>query len=293
MSVSENKQGEGQMPEYKNHVLLDAAAKGFAIPAFNYSDFWEHGAIVQAAEEEGAIVYTASNMRVAGSIGIPYLGAIGRAAYEVSGEHIINHLDHSSSVDLCKQAIDNGYHSVMIDASMCSLEENIEKTREVVRYAHERGVVVEAEIGRILGRNVEGTFEGDDYLVQVEDAAAMAEETGVDSLAVGIGTAHGFYKEEPHINIERLKEVHARVKIPLVLHGGTGVPEDTVRECIANGMAKVNVGTLLHGCYVDTLRERMKTWEGTNISDLMEPVRDAIKEKVREWIRICGAQNRR
>ncbi len=280
------------MPAYNNHVLEDAAAAGFAIPAFNYSDIWEHAAIIQAAREEKAIVYTASNMRVAGSIGLPFLGAVGRAAYEVSGGCVINHLDHSNSVELCKQAIDNGYHSVMIDASMCSLEENIAKTREVVKYAHERGVVVEAEIGRILGRNVEGTFEGEDFLVQVKDAVALAEETGVDSLAVGIGTAHGFYKEEPRINIQRLKEVHASVRIPLVLHGGTGVPSETVRECIANGMAKVNVGTQLHGCYVDTLRERMKTWEGTNISDLMEPVRDAIKEKVREWIRVCNAQNR-
>ena len=280
------------MPEYNNHVIEAAAKEGYAIPAFNYSDIWEHGAIVQAAAEERAIVYTASNMRVAGSIGLPYLGAIGSAAYAVSGGHIFNHLDHSSSVELCKQAVDSGYHSVMIDASMCSLEENIAKTKEVVAYAHAHGVVVEAEIGRILGRNVEGTYEGDDYLVQVKDAVEMAEETGVDSLAVGIGTAHGFYKEEPRINLERLKEVHAHVSIPLVLHGGTGVPYDTVRACIANGMAKVNVGTLLHGCYVETLRERMETWDGTNISDRMEPVRDSIKEKVREWIRVCNANNR-
>ena len=280
------------MAEDNSRILLEADAAGYAIPAFNYSDIWEYEAIIQAAAEERAVVYTASNMRVAESIGLPYLGALGLTSYRETGGRVINHLDHSSSVELCKQAVDQGYHSVMIDASMCSLEENIAKTCEVVQYAHAHGVVVEAEIGRILGRNVEGTYTGDDFLVRVEDAVALAEATGVDSLAVGIGTAHGFYKEEPRINIRRLQEVNAAVSIPLVLHGGTGVPYETVRACIRNGMAKVNVGTLLHATYVETLRERMKSYEGTNISDLMEPVRDAIKEKVREWIRVCGAQGR-
>lgn len=274
--------------------LLSAAdAVGYAVPAFNYSDIWELEAILEAAEEERAPVYMASNMRVAHSLGLPYLGALGQKAYEESGGKVFNHLDHSTSVELCKQAVDCGYHSVMIDASALSLEENIAMTAEVVEYAHKRGVLVEAEIGRILGRNIEGTYEGQDFLVQVEDAIALAEKTGVDSLAVGIGTAHGFYKEEPQINIQRLQEVNAEVKIPLVLHGGTGVPADVVRACIKNGMAKVNVGTLLHATYIETLRSQMQTYSGTNISDLMEPVREAIKPKIKDWIQVCDAQNRR
>ena len=205
-----------------NHVLQTADREGYAVPAFNYSDIWEMEGIVEAAAEERATVYIASNMRVAETVGLPYLGAMGRTAYEQTGGHIINHLDHSSSVELCKQAVDCGYMSVMIDASMCPLEENIAKTREVVEYAHKYGVVVEAEIGRILGRNVEGTYEGDEYLVQVADAVRMAEETGVDSLAVGIGTAHGFYKEAPRINIQRLVEVNAAVCIQAAADlGGT------------------------------------------------------------------------
>lgn len=279
------------MSDVIRFLLAESDAKGCAIPAFNYSDIWEFGAILEAAKEANSPVYTATNMRVAYSIGLPYLGALGMSAYEQSEGKVRNHLDHSTSVELCKQAVDCGYHSVMIDASACSLEENIAQTAEVVEYAHRHGVVVEAEIGRVLGRNVEGTYLGDDYLVRVEDAVALAEKTGVDSLAVGIGTAHGFYKEKPNINIQRLQEVNAEVKIPLVLHGGTGVPYEIVRACIENGMAKVNVGTLLHATYVDTLRERMKTFEGTNISDLMEPVRDAIKDNIREWIHVCGSQN--
>ena len=129
-----------------NHVLQTADREGYAVPAFNYSDIWELEGIVEAAAEERATVYIASNMRVAETVGLPYLGAMGRTAYEQTGGHIINHLDHSSSVELCKQAVDCGYMSVMIDASMCPLEENIAKTREVVEYAHKYGVVVEAEI---------------------------------------------------------------------------------------------------------------------------------------------------
>lgn len=280
------------MRENENQILEYSDKNGYAIPAFNYSDIWEFEAILKAAEEERATVYTATNMRVAESIGIGYLGALGAKAYELSGGHVINHLDHSRSVTLCKEAVDAGYHSVMIDASMCSLEENIQKTSEVVAYAHKYGVVVEAEIGRILGRGVEGTFEGEDYLVQVADAVALAENTGVDSLAVGIGTAHGFYKEEPKVNIRRLQEVNAAIDIPLVLHGGTGVPYETVQACIKNGIAKVNVGTLLHATYIDELREQMSGYQGVNISELMEPVRAAIVPKVAEWIRACGAQNR-
>lgn len=277
---------------YNNHILNSADKDGFAVPAFNYSDIWELLAITEAAAEEKAPVYVATNMRVVETIGLKYLGAIGRTAYDLSGGHVINHLDHSSSVDLCKRAVDCGYMSVMIDASMCSLEENIRKTREVVEYAHQYGVVVEAEIGRILGRNVEGTYLGDDYLVCVEDAVRISAETGVDSLAVGIGTAHGFYAKEPHINIQRLQEVDKAVSIPLVLHGGTGVPSKTVQACISNGIAKVNVGTQLHATYLDALRKQMEPETAPNISNVMVPVKEAIKPVVRHWIHICKAENR-
>lgn len=272
--------------------LKDADEKNYAVPAFNYSDIWEFQAIVEAAQEERARVYAASNMRVADSIGLPFLGSWGRTAYDATNGCVCNHLDHSSSVELCKRAVDSGYMSVMIDASMDSLEENIRKTKEVVAYAHARGVLVEAEIGKILGRGEEGCCQDGDFLVRTEDAVRMAKETGVDSLAVGIGTAHGFYKEAPRINLQRLKEVNVAVSIPLVLHGGTGVPEETIQACIKNGMAKVNVGTQLHATYIDALRRSLQAYSGTSISDLMEPVREEIKAVVKRWIRICGASGR-
>lgn len=275
-----------------NYILHMADQSGFAVPAFNYSDIWEMLAIVETAATEKAPVYIATNMRVTETIGLKYLGAMGRVAYELSGGHVINHLDHSTSVDLCKRAVDAGYMSVMIDASMCSLEENIKRTREVVAYAHQYGVAVEAEIGRILGRNMEGTYLGDDFLVRVKDAVRISEETGVDSLAVGIGTAHGFYKKEPHINLQRLREVNEAVSIPLVLHGGTGVPAETVRNCIRGGIAKVNVGTQLHATYLEALRGQLKPETAPNVSDVMNAVKEAIRPVVRDWIYVCHAQNR-
>lgn len=280
------------MSGYNNRAIYLADSQEFAIPAFNYSDIWEMEAIVEAAAEERATVYIATNMRVAETLGLPYLGTMGRTAYDLTGGHIINHLDHSNSVDLCKQAIDCGYMSVMIDASMCSLEENIQKTREVVAYAHKYGVLVEAEIGHILGRNVEGTYTGNDYLVQVADAVRLAEETNVDSLAIGIGTAHGFYREEPKINIQRLIEVNNAVSIPLVLHGCTGVPAKTIQACIQNGMAKVNVGTHLHATYLEELRTQLDRATAPNISDVMNPIKAAIKPVVKNWIHVCKAENR-
>lgn len=284
-------EGSDVLKNYLN-ILRRAQEGKYAIPAFNYSDIWELEAILEAAAEERAEVYVASNMRTVNTLGIKYLGALGEKAYEHYEGHVLNHLDHSTSVDLCIQAIDNGYHSVMIDASMSSLEENIEKVRAVVKYAHEHEAIVEAEVGRILGRNEEGTYSGNDFLVQVPDAVKLVEETGVDSLAIGIGTQHGFYKETPNISIQRLKEVRTKVSIPLVLHGGTGVPYEIVRECIANGMAKVNIGTLLHATYLDKLRTEIGSYSGAAIADVMEPVRDAVKERVKELIRVCSANNR-
>lgn len=277
---------------YNDRAIYEADLKNYAIPAFNYSDIWEMEGIVEAAAEERATVYISTNMRVAETIGLPYLGALGRTAYDLTGGHIINHLDHSTSVDLCKKAVDCGYLSVMIDASMCSLEENIAKTREVVEYAHQYGVLVEAEVGRILGRNVEGTYTGDDYLVQVADAVRLVEETGVDSLAVGIGTAHGFYKETPKISVERLKEVNQAVSVPLVMHGCTGIPAEIIRACIENGMAKVNVGTQLHATYLEELRKQLALSTTPNVSDVMNPIKAALKPVVQNWIRICKAENK-
>lgn len=275
--------------------LLKRALKGrYAVPAFNYSDIWELLAIVEVAKEEHAPVYLCSNMRVATALGVEYCGALGREAYRLSKNTVLHHLDHATDPNLCQRAVDCGYQSVMIDSSAYSLEENIAQGKAVAEYAHAKGVLVEAEIGRIMGKGMEGNFSGGDYLADTVEAIQLATETGVDSLAVGIGNAHGFYAAPPHLNIERLKEIHhSLLGIPLVLHGGTGIPEEQIRDCITNGIAKINVGTLLHSTYLNQLRiELSGPRSGYSLPDYFEPVRDAVKEKARSWIHICRADGR-
>lgn len=274
-------------------LLRNADKNGYAIPSFNYSDIWDFLAIIEAAEEERAPVMLASNPLVVEDIGVELCGAFGKAAMSKANVPLIHHLDHSFKVDMCKAAIENGYPSVMIDASKYELDENIRIVKEVVEYAKPRRVHVEAEIGRIKGKGIEGEFEGGDYLVQVDEAVKLVRETGVDSLAIGIGTAHGFYKGKPEINFKRLAEVNEAVDIPLVLHGGTGIPEEDIRKAIKYGINKVNVGTIIHCTYMNSMREELeKSGPNPYTLDIVKPVKEKIKEVVKMWIRVCMANGK-
>jgi ketose-bisphosphate aldolase len=212
---------------------------------------------------------------------------------KMSDHPVIHHLDHSSSVELCFQAIDNGYPSVMIDASKDPLDENIRKVKQVVEYAHARGVHVEGEIGKIKGRDYEGTYLGDDFLANVADAVKLVKETNVDSLAVGIGTAHGFYEGKPELNFKRLAEINEAIDIPLVLHGGTGIPEEDVRRAIKNGINKVNVGTQIRFTYLSAVQKEIALkGPATHTIEIMHEVKKVIAQEVKAWIKICMADGK-
>jgi ketose-bisphosphate aldolase len=173
----------------------------------------------------------------------------------------------------------------MIDGSSRNLVDNIALVREVVEYAHAHGVCVEAEIGRIRGMGVEGRYDGSDYLARVEDVMELAETTKVNSLAVGIGTAHGFYEGEPHINFERLEEIASAVEIPLVLHGGTGLADSDIRKGIKRGISKVNIGTIIHVTYMKALREALSNAGETPYTlDVMELVLPQVEAIVADRI---------
>jgi len=229
-----------------HNMLLKADKEGYAVPSFNYSDIWDFLAIIEAAEEMEAPIMIASNPLVVKMISPEICGAFGKAAMLKAKIPLCHHMDHSFEVAMCKAAIDNGYPSVMIDASKHGLDTNIAMVKEVVAYAHARNVHVEGEIGKIKGKGIEGVYKGDDFLAEVADAAALTQQSGLDSLAVGIGTAHGFYEGKPQINFKRLKEINDAVDVPLVLHGGTGIPEEDIRQAIQNGINKINVGTIIH-----------------------------------------------
>lgn len=279
--------------EMLRNLLRVADDGGYAIPSFNYSDIWDFLAIIQAAEEEKAPIMIASNPLVVEAISPQICGAFGRAAMDKANIPLIHHLDHSFNVELCKIAIDCGYPSVMIDASKYDLVQNITETKAVVEYAKPRGVHVEAEIGKIKGKGIEGDFLGGDFLVEVADAVALVEATDVDSLAVGIGSAHGFYEGKPEINFKRLAEVNEAISIPLVLHGGTGIPEEDIKKAIKNGINKVNVGTIIHCTYMNGMRSELnRLGENPYTLDVVKPVMDEIKVVVKNWIRVCMADGK-
>ncbi len=274
--------------------LLKKADEGkYAIPAFNYSDIWDFLAIVEAAEEERSPVIISSNPLVAKAIGVDYLAAIGKVSLNLAKVPLMHHLDHSTSFELCAECVEKGYPSVMIDGSALKLEENIALTRKMVEFAHPKGVCVEGELGRIKGKSPEGEYNGEDFLVSVEEAVQFAKETKVDSLAIGIGTAHGFYKVTPELNFERLAEVNEAIKISLVLHGGTGIPDEDIKKAISLGINKVNIGTIIHCTYMNSLKEELsKRDKNPYTLEVMLPVKEEVKKVVKEGIRVCGSSEK-
>ena len=268
--------------------LHDAYKNHYAVPAFDYSSLWDAAAIVKAAEEEKSPVIVMTIARTADLLPVEVQGAFIKALARKASVPVFTHVDHSVLYEQCEKAVIAGYDSVMIDASHCNLEENISKTKAVVDFAHRNGAFVEAEIGRIKGRNIETVFESDeDFLVQTTDAVSLVKATNVDFLAVGVGSAHGFYTEEPKINQERLAEVNARLGIPLVMHGGTGIPVEMMQESIRNGIAKVNVGTDIMVGYAMSMKNYLDTQDKVSIFGGLPESMNAVKEVARTWIRVC------
>lgn len=268
--------------------MKKADAEGYAIPHFNYSDIWDMTAIVKAAEEMQSPVILAGVPKVTNALTMDAIAALAHSLADNAKVPVYLHLDHSTDPQICVDACNHRFDTVMIDGSKETLERNIELTKEVVSYAHPKGIYVEGEIGKIKGNTEESQYTNGDFLVQVDDAVKLVESTNVDILAVGIGTAHGFYKGKPEINFKRLAEVNEALSLPLVLHGGTGIPAEDVRKAIKNGINKVNVGTIVKYTYLSSVYETLKQVGPTiHTIDLMLPAVDAIKEEVKRWIEVC------
>lgn len=276
-------------------LLEWADEEHFAVVSFNYADLWTALGILRAAERERAPVILQMVPPVVKNVGVGYLSGIGKAAAEYASVPVVHHLDHSTSPAMCFKAIDAGYNSVMIDASSETLEENIRITKNVVRYAHEKGVFVEGEIGKIRGRGWQGIAfkEGEEFLTRVEDAVTYVQNTNVDALAIGIGNAHGFYTQEPKLNIQRLAEINAAVDTKLVLHGGTGIPEEAVRDAIRNGINKINVGTVILHSYLDALKGTFQNLDKSQYSErVFEDAVEAVSQAASVWIRKTMSDHR-
>ncbi len=276
-------------------ALFDRAEKErFAVPAFNYSDMWDIRAIIEAAEEMRSPVILMCDPPVYKELGGSMSCELADMFIQRAKVPVIHHLDHSETPQNCVEAIDFGFHSVMMDASSSPIDENIAIVKSVAEYAHDRGVFVEAEIGRIRGESeYETSYTGEDYLFDLREALRLVRESGCDSLAIGIGNAHGFYRGAPELNFDKLAEADQAIDIPLVLHGGTGIPAELVGRCISGGIRKVNVGTAVYTSYMNGIRAKL-LMDGENqfTYDVMKSGVDTTKNVIRDWIEACGARGK-
>ena len=236
---------------YDLKEILDLGEKGgFAVPAFNVYNLETVMGVVHAAEETGAPVIFQMYSRLFDSDVAKYVSPIILEAMETLKTPVAFHLDHGAGVPEVLRAFRYGATGVMIDASKCPLDENIRITRNVVEMAAEMGVTVEGELGEV-GKAAEGVST--DY-TKVEDAARFVEETGVCALAVAVGTAHGHYKQAPVLALDRIRELHEGQKAHLVLHGGSGVPDDQIQAAVKAGIRKINFGTDVCCSLLDGIR---------------------------------------
>jgi len=222
-------------------VLADARARRYAVPAFDcVEDVWVR-AILETAEACRAPVFLMClEPDVAGN-GWVYFAGLVRAVAAHHAIPIVLHLDHTTSLDTIRKAVDLGFTSVMIDGSGLPFAENVRLTRAAVEIAHPHGVSVEGELGHVGGLDLEATTRAENVLTEPDEVAQFVDETDVDALAVSIGTSHGVYQSLPTLNVARLKELNRASGVPLVLHGGSGTPTDQLQEAIRSGISKINI----------------------------------------------------
>ena len=275
------------------NILKRAQEGHYAIGAFNVENMEMVMAVISAAEEMNAPVIMQTTPSTVKYAGLDYFLANVKVAASSASVPVVMHLDHGSSFDLAAQALRAGYTSIMIDGSHESFEDNIALSKAVVDMCKPSGIAVEAELGKVGGKedDLDGG-EGDAY-TDPQEAREFVERTGVDSLAIAIGTAHGMYKGEPKLDLERLSEIRDVVSVPLVLHGGSGIPDSKVQEAINRGICKVNYATELRIAFTHGVNEYLKA----NPNEI-DPKKynkaglEEVKKFVKEKIQVCGCQNK-
>jgi len=276
-------------------MLKKAKAEGYAVGQFNLNNLEFTQAILQAAESEKSPVI----LGVSEGAG-RYMGGFKTVVKMVEGlmedykvtVPVAIHLDHGSSFEKCKEAIDAGFTSVMIDASHHPFEENIEITSKVVDYAHANGVSVEAELGTVGGQEDDVIAEGVIY-ADPQECQELVKRTGIDCLAPALGSVHGPYKGEPNLGFKEMEEIGKITEMPLVLHGGTGIPTKDIQRSISLGTAKINVNTENQIASAKAVREALAAKPNEyDPRKYLGPARDAIKETVSGKMREFGSAGR-
>ena len=273
-------------------MLLDAQKGNYAVGAFNAENMEMVKAIIQAAEELKApvMIQTTPSTVKYGTLET-FFGIVSAEAAKATVP-VCLHLDHGSSFELAMQAIKAGYTSVMIDGSHEDFEGNVAISKKVADVANALNIPVEAELGKVGGK--EDDLEADaDTNTDPQEAKEFVERTGITSLAVAIGTAHGFYAGTPVLDKERVSEIRKLVDVPLVLHGASGLSEEDVRECVERGMCKVNFATELRAAYTDAvkklLEEKPETYDPKKLGVVGI---EAVKEVVKSRMVMCGCDGK-
>ncbi|MCI9680145.1 MAG: tagatose-bisphosphate aldolase subunit GatY [Lachnospiraceae bacterium] len=273
-------------------MLLDAQKGGYAVGAFNVENMEMVMAVIAAAEELRAPLMLQTTPSTVKYAGLDMYLANVRTAAKRASVPVCMHLDHGDSFDLAMQALRIGYSSIMIDGSHSVFEENIAVTKAVADACRPSGIPVEAELGKVGGKEDDLDGGSGGYTDPME-AKEFAERTGIGSLAVAIGTAHGVYKGEPKLDLDRLAEIRKVVSIPLVLHGASGLSEEAVKESIKRGICKVNFATELRIAYTDGVKEFLAA-----NPDAFDPKKygkvamEHVKEIVKLRMKMCGCDGK-
>lgn len=273
-------------------ILQHARENGYAVCAFNVENMEMIQAVVEAAEETASPVIIQTSANTVKYAHMDYYYAMVRAAMKHATVPVALHLDHGDGTELALQAIRAGYTSVMIDASKQPFEENVRQTKAVVDVSRPVGVSVEAELGNVGGKPGDPDYGTNGY-TKPEEAEEFVRRTGVDSLAVAIGTAHGVYRGEPNLDLKLLRTLREAAGVPLVLHGASGLSEQDVQRCIAHGITKVNYATELRIAFTEAVKEYF-----TIESDFVDPkkftgyAREKVKDVALEKMRACGSHGK-
>lgn len=275
-------------------VLKKAKEGKYAVPHFNINNLeWTRFILEECEKEKSPVILGVSEGAKKYMVGFHTVTEMVKAMVEELQitVPVVLHLDHGSSVASCKEAIDAGFTSVMIDASKYSVEENIQMTKEVVEYAHQKNVTVEAEIGHVGGEE-DGVADELAY-AKIEDAIRLAKETGIDSLAPALGSVHGIYKGEPKLDFQRMMEIKEKTNLPLVLHGGSGIPDELIKKSVTCGICKLNINTDLQIVWAKAVRSFLK--ENQLVYDPRKVIKageQAIKDKIDEKIHLLESNGK-
>ena len=270
-------------------LLRAAQSSRQAVAALNFYNAETLLAHVRAANAAGASIILQTTESTINYLSLTLIVAMAKAAAELMEKPTALHLDHGVSYEIAARCIEAGYTSVMFDGSKLPFNENCAQTRRVVELAHSKGVSVEGELGHVAHNDETGTDEIAEFYTRPEDALQFVEETGVDALAVAVGTAHGFYKGEVRLDFERLARIREVVgeRTALVLHGGSGVPDELLRRAVAYGISKVNFGTELKHAFTQAVKKALADTDEIDLRKTFASAISAVQQTAAAKIEIC------